>query len=57
MGLRVVCDGFLGIFGRGPTGLLAAAGSFLGIVRASSYTPVTIKAEPRRRVRFLGIDV
>ena len=29
--LRVVCDGFLGIFDRGRMGLLAAAGAFLGI--------------------------
>ena len=35
--LQWVCDGFIGIFDRGPMGLLVAAGSFLGIGRASSY--------------------
>ena len=29
--LRLVCDGFIGIFDRGSTGLLVAAESFLGI--------------------------
>ena len=41
--LRWVCDGFIGIFDQGPTGLLTTAGSFLGNGRASSYFLLGLK--------------